>query len=183
MSSMMNRWSGVITSTIKKDVVNVVKVETKSKPTEQETVSPKKVQTLVSLDPAELEHRRRANQIEFDLRVARSYNSKNDDARSRNLQFALTLSDWTKLMSEPVCPYSGRPFVNKGGCSDSRTMERINASLGYTVDNTIAVTSAANGEKANLDAFMKGSVILPEVKLKLLRKAAYQIEKQLKIKG
>ncbi|AFC22341.1 decoy of host sigma70 [Cronobacter phage vB_CsaM_GAP161] len=180
MSSMMNRWSGVITSTIKKDLV---KVETKPKPVESETVSQKKVQTLVSLDPAELEHRRRAKQIEFDLRVARSYNSKNDDARNRNLQFALTLSDWAKLMSEPVCSYSGRPFSNKGGCSDSRTMERINASLGYTVENTIAVTSAANSEKSNLDAFMKGSVILPEVKLKLLRKAAYQIEKQLKIKG
>jgi hypothetical protein len=81
MSSMMNRWSGVITSTIKKDLV---KVETKPKPVESETVSPKKVQTLVSLDPAELEHRRRAKQIEFDLRVARSYNSKNDDARNRN---------------------------------------------------------------------------------------------------
>ena len=175
MSSMMNRWSGVITSTIKKDLA---KVETKPKP-----VEPEKVQTLVSLDPAELEHRRRASQIEFDLRVARSYNSKNDDARNRNLQFALTLSDWAKLMSEPVCSYSGRPFSNKGGCSDSRTMERINASLGYTVDNTMAVTSAANSEKSNLDAFMKGSVILPEVKLKLLRKAAYQIEKQLKIKG
>ncbi|BCM29283.1 hypothetical protein NCT2020_0260 [Enterobacter phage vB_EkoM5VN] len=175
MSSMMNRWSGVITSTIKKDLV---KVEAKPKP-----VEPEKVQTMVSLDPAELEHRRRAKQIEFDLRVARSYNSKNDDARNRNLQFALTLSDWAKLMSEPVCSYSGRPFSNKGGCSDSRTMERINASLGYTVDNTIAVTSAANSEKSNLDAFMKGSVILPEVKLKLLRKAAYQIEKQLKIKG
>ncbi|AOG16365.1 postulated decoy of host sigma70 or sigmaS [Cronobacter phage vB_CsaM_leB] len=175
MSSMMNRWSGVITSTIKKDLV---KVEAKPKP-----VEPEKVQTMVSLDPAELEHRRRAKQIEFDLRVARSYNSKNDDARNRNLQFALTLSDWAKLMNEPVCSYSGRPFSNKGGCSDSRTMERINASLGYTVENTIAVTSAANSEKSNLDAFMKGSVILPEVKLKLLRKAAYQIEKQLKIKG
>lgn len=175
MSSMMNRWSGVITSTIKKDLV---KVEAKPKP-----VEPEKVQTMASLDPAELEHRRRAKQIEFDLRVARSYNSKNDDARNRNLQFALTLSDWAKLMSEPVCSYSGRPFSNKGGCSDSRTMERINASLGYTVENTIAVTSAANSEKSNLDAFMKGSVILPEVKLKLLRKAAYQIEKQLKIKG
>ena len=175
MSSMMNRLSGVITSTIKKDLV---KVEAKPKP-----VEPEKVQTMVSLDPAELEHRRRAKQIEFDLRVARSYNSKNDDARNRNLQFALTLSDWAKLMSEPVCSYSGRPFSNKGGCSDSRTMERINASLGYTVENTIAVTSAANSEKSNLDAFMKGSVILPEVKLKLLRKAAYQIEKQLKIKG
>lgn len=174
-SSMMQRWSGVVTSTIKKEAV---KVETKQKPAE-----PEKVQTLVSLDPAELEHRRRANQIEFDLRVARSYNSKNDDARSRNLQFSLTLSDWTKLMSEPVCPYSGKRFSHKGGGSDSRTMERINASLGYTVDNTIAVTSAANSEKSNLDAFMKGSVILPEVKLKLLRKAAYQIEKQLKIKG
>ena len=174
-SSMMQRWSGVVTSTIKKEAV---KVEAKQKPAE-----PEKVQTLVSLDPAELEHRRRANQIEFDLRVARSYNSKNDDARNRNLQFSLTLSDWTKLMSEPVCPYSGKRFSHKSGGSDSRTMERINASLGYTVENTIAVTSAANSEKSNLDAFMKGSVILPEVKLKLLRKAAYQIEKQLKIKG
>lgn len=175
-SSMMKRWSGVVTSTIK--TKGSVKVEEKPKPAE-----PEKVQTLASLDPVELEHRRRANQIEFDLRVARSYNNKFDDARNRQLQFALTLSDWTKLMSEPVCQYSGRRFSHKSGSDDSRTMERINASLGYTAENTIAVTSAANSEKSRLDAFMKGSVILPEVKLKLLRKAAYQIEKQLKIKG
>lgn len=62
-------------------------------------------------------------------------------------------------------------------------MERINASLGYTPENTIAVTHAANSEKSRLDAFMKGTVITNEVKLKLLRKAAYQIEKLLKIKG
>lgn len=170
----MERWSGVVTSSIK-PVATVVK--------EVVEETPVKTQTIVSLSDEELEHRRRANQIEFDLRIARSYNSKNDDARSRNLQFALTLSDWTSLMSQPTCLYSGKVFSSRGDSPNSRTMERINPMLGYTPENTIAVTKAANSEKSSLDAFMKGSVILPEVKLKLLRKSAYQIEKQLKIKG
>lgn len=171
----MERWSGIASQSLKPSI------ETILKDVEEET--PTKTQTTVSLSDEELAHRRLANQIEFDLRVARSYNNKSDDARSRNLQFALTLNDWTKLMTVPVCQYSGKTFSPRSGSPNSRTMERINASLGYTAENTIAVTHAANSEKSSLDAFMKGSVILPEVKLKLLRKAAYQIEKQLKMKG
>lgn len=175
----MDRWSKVVTST----VVNGVTQQVMRLVPKEKAPEPAKVQSFASIDTVELEHRRRASQIEFDLRIARSYNSKNDDARNRNLQFALTLSDWTKLMSQPTCAYSGKTFSPTGGSQTSRTMERINASLGYTVENTIAVTDAANSEKSRLDAFMKGSVILPEVKLRLLRKAAYQIEKQLKMKG
>lgn len=175
----MDRWSKVVTST----VVNGVTQQVMRLVPKEKAPEPRKVQTLASLDPIELEHRRRANQVEFDLRIARSYNSKSDGARNRNLKFDLTLNDWTKLMSQPTCLYSGVVFSNNGGNPNSRTMERVNPKLGYTAENTIAVTDAANGEKANLDAFMKGSVILPEVKLRLLRKAAYQIEKQLKMKG
>lgn len=94
----MERWSSVAVSNGKtKDIVTVKTVET-----------PEKVQTVVSLNDEELEHRKRANQVELDLRIARSYNSKNDDARNRNLQFSLTLGDWVQLMTVPVCQYSGK---------------------------------------------------------------------------
>lgn len=86
-------------------------------------------------------------------------------------------------MTTERCQYSGKMFSNKPGSPYARTMERINPRLGYTQENTIAVINAANAEKSNLDAFVKGDVILDEVKVKLLRKALYQVEKRVKMKG
>ena len=62
------------------------------------------------------------------------------------------------------------------------SMERVNPQIGYTPENTIAVTKAANAEKSRLDAFIKGEEIPLEMKIKLMHKAIYQMQKQLKIK-
>lgn len=171
----MARWNGIASQSLKPTIDDLLKDEV--------VETPVKTQMKIALDDNELEHRRRANQIELDLRIARSYNSKSDDARNRNLQFGLTLNDWTKLMSQPTCLYSGVVFSTRGDSPNARSMERVNPVLGYTPENTIAVTKAANQEKSSLDAFVKGKVITNDVKLKLLRKATYQIEKLLKMKG
>lgn len=164
---MMDRWKGVIS------------VGT-GKPVQPETVTPKKVQEIMALPDEELEGRRHMREVELDIRIAKSYSSKYENARKGDKSFSLTLGDWRALMTQTTCSYSGKRFVNGG--HDYRTMERVNPMLGYTPENTIAVTHAANSEKSQLDAFMHGSEILDEVKVKLLRKAVYQIEKKLKIK-
>lgn len=133
------------------------------------------------VDPVIIEKEKRAvemrERIETDLRIARSYDTKHSNATREGHSFELSLSDWIVLMNQPVCAYSGKKFDAR---THPRTMERINPCLGYTVENTIAVTSHANTEKSRLDAFVKGNIITDEMKLKLLRKAVYQLEKRIK---
>ena len=164
---MMDRWSGVINA-------GTVKPVEKPQP-----VKPK-VQEILALPEEESEARRHMREVELDLRIAKSFYTKNENARKDGKSFSLTLTDWRRLLTQTHCPYSGKHFIHGG--NDYRTMERVNPMIGYTPDNTIAVTHAANQEKSRLDAFMHGSEIVDEVKLKLLRKAVYQIEKKLKIK-
>lgn len=137
----------------------------------------------VGLDPEELEHRKRMRKIEQDIQFARAYDAKHQNAARDGNPFDLTFEEWRELMLAPVCAYSGKVFNSSPNSPYSRTMERINPRLGYTPDNTVAVVRAANTEKSLLDAFIKGDVILPEMKVKLLRKALYQAEKLVKIKG
>ena len=120
----------------------------------------------------------RKNQLEFDAGVAAYYQGKLSSCKDRKIQFELTLMECHALLSAKICHYTGKEFEQKGpGCL---TLERINPEIGYTPENTIAVRSAANHQKSNLDAFIKGTEIPDEMKIKLLRKATYQIEKKLK---
>lgn len=171
--SAMDRWASIATSNVKPN---------QAAP-DVEAVRKAKEPEIVALSPELIEHRRRASAIELDLRIARSYNLKHEHAAKNNHSFDLTLEDWKVLMTTERCQYSGKIFSNKPGSPYARTMERINPRLGYTQENTIAVINAANAEKSQLDAFVKGDVILDEVKVKLLRKALYQVEKRVKMKG
>ena len=133
---------------------------------------------IASLDPEEIEKRKRARLVESHLKMANSYVNKCNQAKNINREFTLTLEDWIALSSQQFCSYSGEILTSK-----NRTMERINPYVGYTPENTLAVTNVANCLKSCLDKFVKEDQILPEMKVKLLRKALYQIEKQIKNKG
>lgn len=141
-----------------------------------------KGQEVIALDESEIEHRRRAESVQMDLRMADLYIQKSQNAKRAKNQFALTYIEFYKLMSTPVCAYSGKTFSRDIESPYSRSLERINPKIGYTPENTIAVTKAANAQKSGLDAFMKGEEIPPEMKIKLLNKAIYQLQKQIKIK-
>ena len=137
---------------------------------------------VIKLNPEELEHRKRANAVQSDLRIADLYLQKSRNAKSANQSFGLTYIEFYQLMATPICAYSGKTFSMDPQSPYSMSMERINPQIGYTPENTIAVTKAANTEKSRLDAFIKGEEIPPEMKIKLLNKAVYQMQKQLKIK-
>lgn len=122
----------------------------------------------------------RSEQIKKDMNTARYYTFKMSNAQERNIPFRLTLLEMKELTEATHCAYTGEKFPLHG--DDIRTLERINPKVGYEAGNCVMVTEQANKHKAKLDAFMHIDVIPAEMKLKLLRKAAYQLEKELKAK-
>lgn len=164
----VQRWAGVASAAVKSSAP--VPVIEKPKPEPE----------VIALSPEILEARRHAASVQSDLKIAQYYINKNADAGRRGLSFSLTYPEFYKVAASPVCAYSGKYFETDG--KYAITMERVNPCLGYTPENTIAVTSAANGEKAHLDGFVKGKEILLDMKIKLLRKALYQLEKLQRIK-
>ena len=104
-------------------------------------------------------------------------------ARKRNIcnckkvEFSInSFREVTDVIGDGFCAYTGEAF------KDWRhvTFERINPFVGYVPGNVVLVTMAANSHKSTLDAFVKGTVIPDEMKVKLLRKALYAMEKRLK---
>lgn len=166
-ANRMDRWNQIASSSIKPTIIETVVNN----------------ENIVSLNPEELEHRKRANAVISDLRIADLYMQKARNAKSSNQHFGLTYIEFYQLMAAPICSYSGRRFSNDPNSSDSMSLERINPNKGYTPENTIAVTKGSNSEKSRLDAFVKGGEIPLEMKIKLLNKAIYQMQKQLKIKN
>lgn len=78
------------------------------------------------------------------------------------------------MVGDGNCRYSGLPF---DGIEDA-TFERINPNLDYVPGNVIMVKRQANCVKSGLDAFAKNKIIPLDVKIKLMRKALYQMEKE-----
>lgn len=138
---------------------------------------------IMQIDPIEKAKRALKRIVNEDLELSKTYVSKKADADSRNLEFTLTFDDWKTLKHSTTCAYSGVRFVKESNHPKCASMERINPNEGYTLENTVVVTRECNTHKSQLDSFIKGTAISDAMKLKLLRKAAYQLEKKLKNKS
>ncbi len=77
------------------------------------------------------------------------------------------------MLGDGVCKYTGKEFASL----KDATFERINPNVGYVPGNVVMVSQVANTKKSQLDAFVKTGCIPDNVKVKLLRKALYQLEK------
>lgn len=89
-------------------------------------------------------------------------------------EFSVSLEELNGLFSGEYCPYSGQEFRDWR----SVTFERINPYLEYVSGNVLLVTNDANAHKSLLDNFVKTQVITKDMKIKLMRKALYQLEKR-----
>lgn len=87
-----------------------------------------------------------------------------------------SLSDILEMIGDGNCQYTGKEFKDL----DDVTFERINPKEGYVQGNVVMVSSGANNHKACLDNFMHRTEIPDAMKIKLLRKALYQLEKGMK---
>lgn len=119
------------------------------------------------------------HEVKEDVVAAQYMTRKIDACEDRGISFDLTVSEIRELMAVTHCQYTGVEFdPNVKG--QSWTLERVNACDGYHPDNVVVVTDKANSHKSSLDQFVKMDIIPDEMKIKLLRKATYQLEKKLK---
>jgi hypothetical protein len=92
--------------------------------------------------------------IEFELLVANKYRGKVDNAKSRGIDFSLTLNEFRNLLLKKRCAYTGIPLtLHKQGhpVNADLTIERVDGNKGYVRGNVIAVCSAANSVKGVLE--------------------------------
>lgn len=80
----------------------------------------------------------------------------------------LSIDQYSTLMRETTCYYSGKPFVDRKGHRLSRTLERKNPRKGYTLDNVVVVTLECNSVKSALDEFIKNPLIGDASKRKMI---------------
>jgi len=77
-----------------------------------------------------------------DIKFARQYISKSQSSKTRGISFDLSFSQYKKLKSRKVCQYTGLRLTKT-----TLTIERVDATKGYTVDNCIACHTAINNFK------------------------------------
>lgn len=83
-----------------------------------------------------------------DLLVAKKLLHLAQSAKDRNLDFNLTFKTVKKLLTVKRCYYTNIEFEETG--ANSRTIDRVDASLGYVEGNVVACTQTINGKKVNL---------------------------------
>ncbi len=79
------------------------------------------------------------------------YNRIKASAKKRNIEFKLSLSDLNNLTFPITCPILGIPIrYNKGKAQDdSISIDRIDSSKGYEIENIIVISWKANRLKNN----------------------------------
>lgn len=84
-----------------------------------------------------------------DVRLARKYIGKLANARTRGIEFSLTISDMRRLLARKRCYFTGRLLTDHDPSAASyRTIDRLDAGKGYTQENSVACCDAANKLKA-----------------------------------
>ncbi|UOX40553.1 decoy of host sigma70 [Aeromonas phage GomatiRiver_11] len=120
-----------------------------------------------------------ARQIEYmeffgkNKRHLHAYQVKVKSCQERGLEWRITFEQFVELMNVEKCAYTGTVFPKDHG----RSIERVNPKIGYTMENVVIVTARANSQKSQLDQFVHETHIPNEMKIKLMRKALYQLEK------
>ena len=78
------------------------------------------------------------------------YNRLKASAKKRNIPFDLTLTQLNMLTWPISCPISHIPLkFNNKLQDDSYSIDRIDSSKGYTIDNIIVISWRANKIKSN----------------------------------
>lgn len=83
-----------------------------------------------------------------DIVLAKKYCALYSSAKTRQIEFTLTLKKLRNLLKAKRCFYTGIPFEETGDYA--RTIDRVNSNLGYTDENTVACSNKINSLKGNL---------------------------------
>jgi hypothetical protein len=82
-----------------------------------------------------------------DYLIARKYASKIDQCKHAGTEFSLTLKDFIRLHQLKRCQYTGLPFSDTK-TTMNRSLDRIDNSKGYTLENTIVCITCFNSLKS-----------------------------------
>lgn len=85
-----------------------------------------------------------------DAALARLYLYKLNSCLERRISWELSLGDLRKIAKRKTCYYSGQKIVNQTGHRNRMTLDRLDASKGYTKENTVACCHWVNQLKGEL---------------------------------
>lgn len=105
-----------------------------------------------------------------DVRLAKQYQSKADNAKSRGISFTLSFNEYKRLKSAKRCKLTGIELSNGDGGNikaNHLTIDRIDCSKGYELGNVIAVCHAANSFKAILED--PSTIITPKMAKRIVQ--------------
>ena len=93
--------------------------------------------------------------MDFRIKMPESkeiYNRLKQSAKKRNIDFTLTLSDINNLSFPITSPVLGIPlrWNREKAKDDSYSFDRVDPSLGYTIDNIEIISFKANRSKNDL---------------------------------
>ena len=83
-----------------------------------------------------------------ELEIAKKYVNKARSSHDRGIEFNLSFSKYKRLLKAERCYYTGVRFTDAGDFK--MTIDRIDASKGYTDENTVACTTKFNFAKGCL---------------------------------
>ena len=84
--------------------------------------------------------------------IKKVYSQLRSSAKKRNIEFNLTISELYQLDYPISCPILGMPLVfHRGKVEDnSPSIDRLDSSKGYSIDNIQVISFKANRSKSNL---------------------------------
>lgn len=98
-------------------------------------------------------------QFYSDEIIKKRFKSKRQDCNKRNLEFEFTYEDFYKfcryLDEHPICAYTGEKLTSVSDRKNSASIERVDGSKGYSIENCVWTTTRANQLKGVWDARSK----------------------------
>ena len=92
-----------------------------------------------------LRHKASKGELTFGEFVTRKFNSGRAGAKNRGLSWELTKEELHELLkNNTTCALSGRELKYQVGEFDQASLDRIDCSKGYTIDNVQIVSQAVN---------------------------------------
>lgn len=87
----------------------------------------------------------------YHLDIRTLYNRLKNSAKKRNIEFSLTIPELNNLTFPLTCPILGIPLkFNRQRLQDnSYSIDRIDSTKGYSIDNIVVISWRANRLKNN----------------------------------
>lgn len=108
------------------------------------------------LEFQQLLQKENSDAVQFSMFVARRYLNKIQDASHRGIVFTLTIEDFTSLLRNRVCHFTGVPLtvdIGSTGLRDRKipdnylSIDRMDANKGYTRENVVVCAHSVNVAK------------------------------------